>query len=234
MIKKKIERLHDDEIYIRNNLDYEPKEYFKKLLKLLKKENFLSLLDIGCSNGELLNYLNKNIKDTSFHGVDISKKLLKNASEISSKEITFSKKDISKKNCKIGKYDRIICAGVLSIFDDPELIFKNIFLNLNQNGKVFIFGYFNKFPYDVIVKYEDVLNKKNKLQSGWNVYSLNAIELICKKHKKNIKIHKFNMPFELKKNIKDPIRTWTQKINGKVSFTNALGLILNGYWIEIY
>ena len=234
MIKKKIKRLHDDEIYVRKNLNYEPKEYFKKLLKLFKNENFSNLLDIGCANGELLNYLSEHIKNSSFHGVDISKKLIENAKEISSNKVIFSIKDISKKNCKIGKFDRITCAGVLSIFDDLDSIFKNIFLNLNKDGNVFIFGYFNAFPYDVIIMNEDVINKKNILQSGQNVHSLYTIKSICKKNKKNIKTHKFKMPFELKRNKSDPIRTWTKDIDGKRSFTNALGLILNGYWIEIY
>lgn len=159
-MKKRIQRLHDEEIYLRDNLNYDPKEYFKKLLNLLKNKKFSSLLDIGCANGELLNFLQKNINNCSFYGVDISKKLIKNAKRISSSSINYSQLDISRKNSKIGKFDRITCAGVLSIFDDPELILNNIFLNLNKNGKVYLFGYFNVSPYNVIVKYEDVLNKK--------------------------------------------------------------------------
>ncbi len=232
-MEKKVERTHDKEIYIKKNLNYEPKEIFKQLYIHLKKDKFSTILDVGCSNGELLNYLNTKFDKISCHGVDVSKELIDNAKQISNKKIEYSKIDFSKKNCKIGKYDRVICSGVIGIFDDAELILKNIFLNLDKKGKAFIFSFFNHYPYNVIIKYEDILNKKGRLQSGWNVHSLLMIEQICKKYKKKAKFHKFKMPISLKKNHKDLIRSWTKDIGKNRYFTNALGLLYEGYWIEI-
>lgn len=70
---------------------YHKELIFPKLLKLLqtKKQN-QSLLDLGCGNGVLRKILPKNY---SYHGVDISKSLLKKA-PTSSKDTQFSNFDI--------------------------------------------------------------------------------------------------------------------------------------------
>jgi|TARA_B100000767_G_scaffold267415_1_gene286108 SAM-dependent methyltransferase len=232
MKKKLVKRLHD-EFYMNENRYEEPKEAYKVLLKELDKKKFKSLMDVGCANGELLYYLDQKLKNVNFTGIDVLQNLLDKAKKNCNNDIVFLKKDISKKNLKVGKFDRIILSGVLSIFDNPEMIIKNLLGNLNKNGKLYIFGAFNPNPYNVLVKYEDVKKDKNVYQSGWNIFSLDTMKLIAKKNNKKMKAIEFKMPFDIKKRKNDLIRTWTVEFEGKRQWTNGLGIIYHGYWVEI-
>ena len=77
-MQKKI-RIHD-KFYLNSNRYNKPKEYFKLLHKILKKKVKKSkkyeLLDVGCANGELLFYLDKQFSNVNFTGVDIRKDLI--------------------------------------------------------------------------------------------------------------------------------------------------------------
>lgn len=232
MKKKLVKRLHD-EFYMKENRYEDPKEAYKVLLKELNKKKFKSLMDVGCANGELLYFLNQKLKNVDFTGIDVLQNLLDKAKKNCSSDINFLKKDISKKNLKVGKFDRIILSGVLSIFDNPEMIIKNLLGNLSKNGKLYIFGAFNPNPYNVLVKYEDVNKDKNVYQSGWNIFSLDTMKLIAKKNNKKMKAIEFKMPFDIKKRKNDLIRTWTVEFEGKRQWTNGLGIIYHGYWVEI-
>ena len=140
-MKKKILRLHD-KLYLKENLYNEPKESFKLLIKLLKKKytnkNF-SLLDVGCASGELLHVLKKNFSKASFSGLDVDQQLINKAKKYCGKNVLFFKKNMGKKNIKVGKYDIIVISGVLSCFEDPKIVLKNLLLNLKPKGEIYIF-----------------------------------------------------------------------------------------------
>ena len=57
-------RLHD-KLYLKSNLYKKPKENFKFLQKILKKDyqkKKYKVIDIGCANGELLYFLKNKTK----------------------------------------------------------------------------------------------------------------------------------------------------------------------------
>lgn len=233
-MKKKIIRLHD-KIYLKENRYKKPKEIFKCLFDILKKKlnknKKYSLIDIGCANGELLHNIEKNFKNLTLTGIDIHQNLLNKAKKNCSNKVLFLKKDISRKNQKIGKYDIIILSGVLSIFDNPKIILKNLLINLKGKGQIYIYGLFNPYPSNVYVKYEDLNLNKNVLQSGWNIFSIKFIKDFFKK--KKIEIFPFFMNKKIKQNKKDLFRSWTLKLNGKNYCINALGIIQKLYWIRV-
>ena len=68
---------------------------------------------------------------------------------------------------------------------------------LKPGGKIFIFGLFNYFNYNVHVKYEDIKNYKNIKQSGWNTWSINYLK--DKFRSKKFKIYKFFINKNIKK-----------------------------------
>ena len=73
---KKISYLN--ETYHKKKRD-KPKEIFTYLIKLLKKKSKrrnISLIDIGCANGELLYHLGKNFPEFNLTGIDVDKDLL--------------------------------------------------------------------------------------------------------------------------------------------------------------
>ena len=82
--------------------------------------------------------------------------------------------------------------------------------------------------------FANIMNKdKNVYQSGWNIFSLDTMKLIAKKNNKKMKAIEFKMPFDIKKRKNDLIRTWTVEFEGKRQWTNGLGIIYHGYWVEI-
>ena len=93
-IKKQIVYFKND-VYLNKSRYNNPKENFKFLIKLLKAEklnNKFSLLDVGCSNGELLYNFNNFFKKASLTGIDVDGKLLNKAKKICPKNIVFLKK----------------------------------------------------------------------------------------------------------------------------------------------
>ena len=233
-MKKEIVRIHD-KIYLKENRYKKTKDSFKYFFNILKKKTNknkkYSLVDIGCANGELLYNIEKKFKNLSLTGVDIHQNLLDKAKKHCSNKVLFLKKDISKKNQRIGKYDIIILSGVLSIFDNPKIVLKNLLMNLKKNGQIYIYGLFNPYPSNVYVKYEDLSLNKKVLQSGWNMFSIKFIKTFFKN--KKVELFPFFMKRKIKQNKKDLFRSWTIKLSGKNYCINALGIIQNLYWIRI-
>jgi ubiquinone/menaquinone biosynthesis C-methylase UbiE len=231
-MKKNIKRLHDS-LYLKENRYDKSKESFKFLINLLKKKikknKRYSLIDVGCANGELIFQLEKNFKNLDITGLDVRKDLIDKAKKNVSKNVKFLKKNIFI-NQKLPKFDFVVCSGVIAITDDPKIFFKNFLKMLTKKGSIYLFHHFNKFNFNVFIKYQD-LKKPNYLQSGWNIFSLNYIKEFF--HNKKIKTYQFLINNKINMNKIDPIRTWTVKINKKNYFTNGLGLLLDQYWIRI-
>ncbi len=104
---------------------------------------------------------------------------------------------------------------------------------MKKDTKLYLFGSFNEYNFDVQIKYKDLDSLQNNkiLQSGWNIWSIKTIANLFKN--KKIKKYKFNINKNIKKNKKDLIRSWTIKINKKQTFTNALLLIQNQMWLKV-
>mgnify|MGYP005989312205 FL=1 len=230
---KKI-RAHDS-LYIKFNRYKKPKEANKLLVKILKKrlsiDKEYKLIDIGCANGELLYFLNEKFSNLKFCGSDVRGDLLNLAKKKLPSNINLKKVDYNKKLNSKQKFDVIVCSGVISIFDNLDIFFKNIKQNMKKNSLLFIFSSFNEYDFDILISYKDLNSKLNNYQSGWNIWSIKKIKSYFKE-KKIIK-HPFNIKLNIKKNKKDLIRSWTINVNQKKYFTNALMTIQNQMWLEI-
>ena len=224
-----------DKIYLKTGRYKKPKEAFKLLYKILKKrlsktKNY-ELLDVGCANGELLFFLNEKFSNIKFYGVDIRNDLIKLARKKLPSYIYLKKFDYKQKQSLNKKFDIILCSGVIGIFDNLDIFFKNIKKNMKKNSILFLFGDFNEYDFDIIRTYKDLNSKITNYQSGWNIWSIKTIKKYFKK--KKIVKHPFVIKFDVKQNKKDLIRTWTIKINNRRYFTNALLGIQNQMWLEI-
>lgn len=229
----KIERLHD-ELYLKSNRYNNPKESSKMLLKLLKKRNLknknIKILEIGCANGELIYFLKKKLGNKiQFYGFDIRQDLLNKAKK-KLPDVHFKKVDITKKIKISEKFDIIICAGIICIFDELNIFFKNLKQISKPNNRIFIFDKLNEYDFNVFNKYKDINLKRNILQSGWNIWSINYLKKFLRS--KKLLIHKFTIKIDLKKRGNDLLRAWTIKVDNKRYFTNALKLFNSQYWLE--
>ncbi len=226
-------RTHD-KIYLTTNRYNKPKKAFEFLYKILKKKLSIKkrykVLDVGCSNGELLFFLNKKFRNFDFHGVDLRNDLIKLAKNKLPKNITLKKKDYTKETLK-GKFDIIIVSGVIGILDELDNFFTNIKKNMKKNSILFLFENLNEYDYDIMIKYKDLNSKITSYQSGWNIWSIKKIKKYFKS--KKIIIHPFNIDIDIKQNKNDLIRTWTIKIGKKRYFLNALNILQKQSWFEI-
>ena len=102
---------------------------------------------------------------------------------------------------------------------------------MKKDTKIYLFAPINEYDFDVNIKYKDLNSKYKQYQSGWNIWSIKTIISFFKK-KKLVK-YPFNIKFNVKKNNKDLVRSWTIKVNKKKYFTNCLGTIQNQMWLEI-
>jgi len=225
---------YHDKLYLKTNRYDKPKIASQLLDDILKKRlsknKTYKLLDVGCANGELLYFLNKKYKNINFCGVDIRNDLLKLAKKKLPEKIILKKYDYNKKAIN-EKFDIILCSGVISIFDNLDNFFKNIKKNMKKNTVLFLFGSFNKYDFDVIVKYKDLNSKRSSYEPGWNIWSMKTIKNYFKL--KKFTKHPFNINIDLKPNKKDLLRTWTVKINKKRYFTNCLKITQSQMWLEI-
>jgi len=232
---KKTIRLHD-KLYLKENRYKNTKDSFKLLIKILKtklkKQKKYNLLDVGCANGELIYNLEKNFQNIEFTGLDVRKDLIEKAKRHVGVNVKFLNLDISKKQKLKKKYDLIICAGVLAIFDNYKIVLTNLSKLLKKGGEIYLFGNFNIYDFDVFIKYKDLHKNQNKFQSGWNIWSLYSIKKFFKK--KSIKIFRFYINKKIYPKKNDLIRCWTVNIKNKNYFTNALSIIQKQFWVRIY
>lgn len=223
---------YDIDSYLKT--EYKIKEIEKFIIKLIKKKNDKSynLLDIGCGNGNFINFLKKIFTNWNFTGIEYDKKLFNVCKNRlgKHKNIKFINVDIMRTFKDKKKYDIVILNGVLGVFDEilaKKLIYKILDLT-NNKGEIFIISQFNNFGVDVLPKFR-IYNSKSASPwcGGWNIYSKKTIQNWLTGKHVSYKFYKWKMPFKIKKNI-DPIKSWTIKNDkNEQILTNGIGLLIN-------
>ena len=241
MNKTKIKRTHDN-LYLEENRYKKPKEVFKQALKLIKKDLILKknliIGDYGCANGESSYFFKENLKVAEITGYDVLRPLIWKAKKEVKNVKFICGSVLNKKISKIKSNDISICIGVLSIFDSFETFFNNLIHWTKPKGKIYVHTFFNKYPFDVNIKYsksKNWFNKKPKYwESGYNIFSKQTISKFLKNKKevKSFKFHKFIMNKKIKQNQKDYLRAWTIGSQKKM-IINGLNMIQTFYFIEI-
>ena len=174
------------------------------LLKIFEIENKekiekLKILDAGSGSGHRIINVAKYLKNCSFTGIDISENSLLIANELKNKEkienIQFLQKNILDNNTEIGKFDLILCMGVLHHLSDPNKGLQILSKMLNKNGMIFLYLYgklgghkrmLNKELISIILEknkidYEEGIKivrdiGLNKFDYGWNLKCENIEE----------------------------------------------------------
>ncbi len=212
-------RVHDS-FYADEDHFTVPKEYFKEAINLIKLNSGIfkdehkgSLLDIGCAAGDFLRFFKtklNNSESINLYGIDVMEKLLIEAKS-RLKIASFEKCDIgySQKNLQSifnTNHDVITMFGVHPIFDDFVWL-DNLFTGLKENGFALLYGIFNPYPYDVILRVKK--SGSDNWEPGWNVISKKSIIEYCQQ--KNYKAHfiDYEPDIDIKPNKDDGLRSWT-------------------------
>ena len=227
----------DEAIYLSENRFDEPKEIFKKISSIIKNHDYeesMNVCDIGCATGEFLYYLKTIFPKSNVTGFDVSNSMIQHAKKMIPDGTFYEGNANLKKSLPENSFDVITMTGVLSIIDDPKPPITNIISSLKNSGIALIAGSFNPNPIDVVLRYRDANSNDATLSSGWNVHSCFSIEKIIQEISPKAKIcwHDFEMPFEIKQT-SDLMRTWTVKINDKMSLVNGACQIVNMKILEL-
>ena len=240
---KKIIRTHDD-LFLKDKIKKNTKEYFKFLNKILLKNQSIKLkkkiniIDVGCATGELIYYLKTKFKNAFFSGSDVHPKLIKVARRDKDlKDVDFSVGNIvnNPKKRHLKKFDIILFIAVHSIWDELDIWFSNLRKYGKKGSTIYIFGLFNPNPLDTLVKIRRSNPGKKFLEPGWNLISIDTYRKYFKSKKiKKFKFYRWEIKKPLMKNKKDPMRSYTQKLsNNKYQLTSGIGLIHNLYLLEV-
>ena len=112
------------------------REVLKIVLPLLKKNNKLNILDIGCGTGQLIKDINNEIEVVNYLGIDVSENMIKEAQK-ANKKLKFKTIPIEKFNSK-EKFDIVICTHAFPYFPDKESVIQKIHDITNKNATIII------------------------------------------------------------------------------------------------
>lgn len=112
------------------------REVLKIVLPLLKKNNKLNILDIGCGTGQLIKDINNEVEVINYLGIDVSENMIKEAQK-ANKKLKFKTIPIEKFNSK-EKFDIVICTHAFPYFPDKESVIQKIHDITNKNATIII------------------------------------------------------------------------------------------------
>ena len=217
-----MKRTHD-KFYLNEN-NHTVKQSFIEVADAIDIHPFKSIADVGCATGAFPFYLKQRFPTACITGVEYSDPLIKKAA-IDFPDIKFIKGDVMSKKSIKQKYDIITMLGVLSIFDDYSIALDNVFSWLNPKGKIILHNMVSEYDIDVFVKYKysSIEYDQSKIESGWNIISIQSLDLVAKRNNAKILSNKkFSLNIELAVQ-KDKIRSWTEpNIFGEMDIYNAL------------
>lgn len=207
------------------------KEIFYQIQKILKKhhkKNFsLNILDIGCADGNLINFLEKDFINTKFTGIDVSQKLISKCKNNNRK--TFIKCDY-KKFSKLKKYDVVMGLGISGYASNLIVLIKDLLKFVKKDGFLIVEGGVNFNGFDVNIKFRYNNSKPLRWETGFNSISSDYLENFLKKSKLKYRYFNWEFPIPIKYSKNDSkIRNRTLKDeNGKFWIFNGLNFITHG------
>jgi len=150
-----------------------PYYFLTKIKKALKKNNFETFIDLGCGSGRIINFLNKNIPNKKFIGIEYFSNQYEYCTKIFDKNnnIIIKKEDFT-------KYDFLQHESDCYYFNNPfkkdsdinEIVDKIVKANLNKKKILFIFVNFNKKIIEAIKTIKFIEKYYVNEDKGYSIY----------------------------------------------------------------
>ena len=234
----KIVRTHDA-FYAFQDPNSQPKDSFVQCGDLIEefissRKHPIEIADFGAATGNFVDYLSTRFKNENVVGYELLDSLIAK-SQVFFPLIEIRQGSIlDRSSVPRNSFDVITVLGVLSIFDDCEYAIRNLIYWTKPGGKIFIHGMFNPYDLDVFVKYKHA-GVSVELESGWNIISQKSMtKQLLDNGAKAVRYHKFNISVDLIPNSMDPVRSWTEKLEGgERQIVNGLFLKQPQYICEV-
>ena len=111
---------------------YQP---FFDLIKMIKNENTLNCVDIGCGTGEQTSILSQKFENSYFTGIDASEEMLAESRQFENKRLKYKLSTIEDFADSETHWDLIFSNAALQWSDNHRLLFPKLINKLNQNGQ---------------------------------------------------------------------------------------------------
>ena len=130
------------------------REVLKIVVPLIKKNEKLRILDIGCGTGQLVYELSKRNENVNYLGIDVAHNMINVAKKnnLKDKNIKFKAIGIEKFNTK-DKFDIIICTHAFPYFPNKEEILKKMYKMCNKGANVIIVNSSTNSLKDLIINF---------------------------------------------------------------------------------
>ena len=136
--KDNINRLHKSFEYFKSTL-LNSQNFIKAVYDFIKTKDInlskISIVDIGCGPGILLNMINRDYPESLLKGMDFSETKIANCSKVYPL-INFESHNIYKPH--EGVFDLVICTEVLEHLEFPEKAIANLLKMMTVNGTLLI------------------------------------------------------------------------------------------------
>ena len=203
-ITTKVEEMYREYPYPSPSTEASQTNELLNLLRIFELENNIKFenkkfLDAGSGSGHRITNVASHYKKCNFLGIDISDSSLKIANTLKNKNhlqnIQFKKFNLMNSTSTLGKFDYILCMGVLHHLSNPVKGLQNILQSLKKDGMIFLYLYGKlgghkrmlnkqlisillnkeKSNYDLGIKLVRDLGL-NKFEYGWNLNFKNREE----------------------------------------------------------
>jgi len=197
LITQKVENMYKKYPYPSPSTDISETNELLNLLRIFELESKIifedkNILDAGSGSGHRITNVADFFKKCNFLGIDISEKSLEIANELKKskniKNVTFQKHDIMSGVEDLGKFEIILCMGVLHHLSNPSIGLQILTKTLKDDGMIFLYLYGKlgghkrmlnkemislllnkeKLNYDLGIKLVRDLGL-NKFDYGWNL-----------------------------------------------------------------
>jgi SAM-dependent methyltransferase len=195
------------------------------ICKESKQDEPLSLLDVGCSTGNLLLHLKQHLRDIRLSGAELAESSLEQAkSNPDLAGVDFAKRDLLDLELH-QEYDIIVVNAVFYMLNDEQLkkALKSVCLALKPGGSLLAFDFFHPFEQDL-----SVLEKSTTHPEGLMLHMRpqDSVKAILEDAGfSTAQFMPFSMPIDLEKPSQpDDMRTYTVKDEkgGRLSFRGVL------------
>ncbi len=237
----RVQRTHDS-LYLDTNPSDLPKHSFVELGRLVDTHfsgdwKGKTVVDVGCAVGHFPAYLCETYGDAEIAGLEYVPELVDKARTFFPHISIIQGSVLEEASIVKQSIDVITMLGVLQIFDDIEPIIKNLLSWLKGPGSaLFIHGLFNPHPIDTFTKYRLAgKGEGTPLESGWNIISQETVSAVARSlGASDVIFYDFNLPFDLKPNPNDSVRSWTElRADGTRQIVNGLGIVQPQYIARI-
>lgn len=228
-----------DRFYLDENRYENPKEIFKwaaaRAAAAGKLTKGAKVADVGCAAGEFMYYLNKQHPGPDYRGFDLLPELVGKAQKMVPNVPFKAHSLLDSGMLEPASLDALFMIGVHSYFDEVRPWLQNVISWIKPGGVGIVFGIFNPYPVDVVLKYS-FPKDEGVARPGWCNPSRATVSAIIdeKLGKGRHEYIPFEMPFDLPPHEGDPIRSWTFKDEkGTRWCTNGLCIIQHQTFLEI-